>query len=423
MRLRWTARVFAVAVCAGATLAQATEPAEAPLASATLDTSLRAGFWSSSRSLDERRGIGTANVWLRTAADLSESVRVKAEGWAATPRIAGDDRWKGELREAHVTWSGADLDLRAGRQIVVWGRADQINPTSHLASRDYTLLFAEDDDQRRGVAMLRANRYHGDWTFGAYWVPEFRPNVFPRPLLPAGVSYADDDQPDGVRQFGVKLDRSGGAVDWSVSVFDGWDDNPDTAVVSAGPGGVVLQRRHHRIRSLGADAATTVGSYGLRAEAAYVFTENAGGTDPFVRPPSFGLVVGGDRNLFGNTNVSIQYVLLHTRNFRDPRSEPIPYVRAAAVQTALDGNQINRTQMGATLKLTSKWLNDTLEGDVTGVLYKPDGDWLLSTRLRYAFSDAWKGIVGAEWHGGQPDSYFGRLRENNLVFVEVRRGF
>jgi len=421
---RWPAiGLLAATLCSGAGLARAADPDGNFLASATVDTSLRAGFWSSSRSLDDRHGTGTASVWLRAAADLSDSVRVKAEGWAATPRIAGDDRWKGELREAHATWSGSDIDLRAGRQIVVWGRADQINPTSHLASRDYTLLFAEDDDQRRGVTMLRANRYQGDWTLSAYWVPEFRPNVLPRPVLPAGVSYANDDRPDSPLQFAVKLDRSGGAVDWSVSFFDGWDHDPDTAVARVGPGGVILQRRHHRIRSLGADAATTAGGYGLRAEAAYVFTPNADGTDPFVRPPSFALVLGADRNLFGSTNLSVQYVLRHVPNFRDPRSEPVPYIRAAAIQTALDGNQINRTQTGATLKLTSKWLNDTLEGDLTGVLYKPDDDWLLSARLRYAFSDTWKGIAGVEWHGGRSDSYFGRLKENNLVFLEVRRGF
>ena len=54
------------------------------------------------------------------------------------------------------------LDVRAGRQIIAWGRADGLNPTDNLTGEDLTLLAPDDDDRRLGTTALRASYYLGD---------------------------------------------------------------------------------------------------------------------------------------------------------------------------------------------------------------------------------------------------------------------
>ena len=68
----------------------------------------------------------------------------------------------GELREAFVDVRLGRLDLRAGRQIIAWGRADGVNPTDNLSGQDLTLLVPDDDDRRLGTTAVRASYYVGD---------------------------------------------------------------------------------------------------------------------------------------------------------------------------------------------------------------------------------------------------------------------
>ena len=62
-----------------------------------------------------------------------------------------------ELREAYLTYEKGNLDLRVGRQIVVWGVADALRLTDCVSPFDYTEFLAQDyDDIRMPVNSLRA---------------------------------------------------------------------------------------------------------------------------------------------------------------------------------------------------------------------------------------------------------------------------
>ncbi len=71
------------------------------------------------------------------------------------------------------------LDLRIGRQVVVWGTADKFNPTNNLNTLDLSdpLLFGK----ALANNMIRADwNPWGDLIVTAVWVPIFRPAQVPR---------------------------------------------------------------------------------------------------------------------------------------------------------------------------------------------------------------------------------------------------
>src|SRR3954469_24093644 len=71
------------------------------------------------------------------------------------------------------------LDLRIGRQVVVWGSGDKFNPTNNLNTLDLSdpLLFGK----ALGNNMIRADwNPWGDVVLTAVWVPIFRPAQIPR---------------------------------------------------------------------------------------------------------------------------------------------------------------------------------------------------------------------------------------------------
>jgi hypothetical protein len=100
---------------------------EAPLISG----SVSGAWWSGSRSLDDKKGLPDAALWLKTE-PKSSNVSAVVDGWIRNEDLSRDGSTKSRLREAFVGTSAGTVDVRAGRQILVWGRADQINPTDNL---------------------------------------------------------------------------------------------------------------------------------------------------------------------------------------------------------------------------------------------------------------------------------------------------
>jgi hypothetical protein len=385
--------------------------------------SLRGGYWSSSRSLDDREHLGTASVWLKAAPSLGPNAALTLDGWVMNQELVREDETRAELREAYLDLRLGAVDLRVGQQIVAWGRADRINPTDNVTPRDFTLLVPEDDDQRLGGPAVKATYYLGTLSLTGLWLPGFEPHTLPLERPPAGSTLRERVPRWPLGQWAIRIERTGEAFDWSLSYFDGFDLFPDLGLDRITPSGVDLRLRYHRIRVIGADAATTLGRYGLRGEAAYAFTEDARGTDPEVKNPFLFIVVGGDRTFLEDLNINLQYILRVVSRFRDPDEIPDPVQRDVAVQQAALTNQIDRVQHGASLRISRTWWNQTLEGELAGIVSFTRLDVMVRPKLTYAMTDRFKLTVGADVFSGPRGSFFGRLRDNTTAYAEIRYSF
>lgn len=389
----------------------------APLNAAGLTGSLRGGLWSSNRRLDNDRGIAVPSAWLKLDRKLGE-MGVYAEGYLATEDLFGDRRNPSRFREGYVEGRRGNLDLRAGKQIIAWGRTDRLNPTDVLTPRDFTLLAPEIDEDRFGALSVRAAYNLGNTSrLIAVWLPDFQPNVVGLPARP-GVRYATQ-VPDSRRSWALKYDRSGETVDWSVSVFDGFDLAPDLSVVSSTASETTIALRNHRLKMIGADAATTIGSNRYALEVAYLRTEDTRGQDLFVKNP-FLYAVAGVEHDFGDTlSLIVQGFTRHVFSHQNPESGP-EATRTQAIQQAVVSNQFDATQFGVTARLGRKWLNETLEAEIAGSSLLTRRGYSFRPRVLYAVSDSLKLIGGFEWFGGSDKTAFGLLQRNRTLFTEVR---
>lgn len=387
-----------------------------------LSGSLRAGYWSSDRDLNDRHNFTPMSLWLKSTPDLGGGWRLRAEGWVDDDRPLEGESPKAELREALVSWHGDALDFSVGRRIVAWGRADRINPTDVISSRDFTRLFTEDADQRRGNLMATAARSFSDLTATAYWLPELRPNVYPL-AVPAGIVVLDQEGRFDARQFALRLDQTGGRFDWSVSYFDGLDRDPDARIDSVVAGVETIQPLYRRARAIGADFATTIDRFGVRGEVVYRQGDDHSDADTFDKGDALAAVIGVDRDLSDTVNVNVQYLVHHVIEFEDPRIIPDPGVRLLATRAALINNQFTRTQQGASVRVAYSGLNDTLTVELAAVGYFTDGSAALRPKVTYALTDALKVIGGVDLFFGDDETYFGQLRKNRAAYLELRYGF
>lgn len=383
---------------------------------------VRAGYWSSTRSLDAERHLAAGMLWMKTSRRVSSRVSLFAEGWAALrgPLDHGDAT--GELREAFVDVKLGRLDVRAGRQIIAWGRADGVNPTDNLSGQDLTLLVPDDVDRRLGTTAVRGSYYVGDVSFTGVWLPEFRGHEFALPAPPPGVSFVRDGNRWPGDQWAVRVEQTGRAIDWSVSHFRGRDMAPDLGIGAQPDGAPGILLSHHRIRVFGADMTANLGRYGLRAEGAYFATGDVRGSDPFTKNPFVFIVGGVDRTWRGLLNVNAQYLFRHV--LYDPAlPAAADFASVVARQQAILNSQTRGAQHGASFRIAYKWLHETLEAECAAAGYARPRGLTVRPKVVYAVTDDWKALVGAEIFRGETPSLFGLLRQNSTAYLELRWSF
>lgn len=388
-----------------------------------LSSSLRMGYWRSSRNVDDRHDMVPATLWLKEDHSSEAGLGLHAEGWVQSEDLGSASAPEAELREIYLSHSIGEFDVRIGRQIIAWGRADRINPTDNLTSRDLSRLFPDDDDLRRGSAMVRASHALGDNAeLQLYWIPEFRPEVHPLRDHIGPFSIAGDRRPDGVGQGAIKIDGSQHGVDWSVSYFDGFDPTGDLRASRDAARPFDLLREYSRQRTLGADMATVQWGLNLRAEAAYTDFPDRERTDLSKRPFLFA-VMGGDRNFGETINLNLQYILRRVTNHGPPERYRSPYLRGIALINAVESGQRDNNQNGASMRLAWTRPDQLLRAEIFGIQDFSHHDGVLRALVRYEASDALRLSVGYEWNHGEEDTLFGSRRTNNSVFMELRWGY
>jgi hypothetical protein len=388
-----------------------------------LSGSVRADYFSKDKSFSGKTGYAVGSIWATATPQEVAGIRTYFDARLQGQDLTRGSRVSSDLREAYAQTAVGEFDLRVGRQITVWGRADKVNPTDAWSTRDYILLVPNDEDQRLGVASLQATWNHGAYRVIGLWQPEWRSPVLPIPPLPRGISLQNvaPSHPDG--QFGIKLDHSGQGVDWSVSYAHSISRTPDFAIVSQGSPGTSIGLLYRHVEVIGADAAVPVGQYGLRAEIAYTKTGNHGGNDPFAQNNNVFAVFGVERTFAGELNVNAQYLYRRTFDLRDPDSNAAPDIRLLALEERLLSNQLATNTHGASLRINYKVWNETLEMELAGVVWFKNGDTASRPKVTYAFTDRVKGILGGEIHRGPARSFFGQLNRTSTAYAELQFGF
>ena len=387
-----------------------------------LSGSGRSAYFTKDKSFSGNTGYGIASIWATASPKELWGIKTYFDARIQDQNLSRNSRASFDLREGYAQSTFGDIDVRAGRQITVWGRADKINPTDSWTTRDFRLLAPNDEDQRIGVTSLQ-----GTWNVGAYhliglWQPEWRYPGLPTPTLP-GVSFQNVPPANPARQFGLKLDHSGQGTDWSVSYARAIDRTPDLSVLSTGPRGVQLGFLYQKLDVLGADGAVPIGNFGLRGELAYTRTKDHDGNDPLTKNSNLFVVLGCERTFDGVLNVNVQYLYRRTFDFQERKAISNPNTSLLAQQVDILSNQLAQDMHGASLRINYKAFNETLEIELAGVTWFNKSDSAIRPKVTYAISDRLKGILGGEIYHGPADTFFGRLNKTTTAYAELQIGF
>jgi hypothetical protein len=385
--------------------------------------SVRASLWSGSRDLDDAGPVPAVDLWVRGTAKFGDNQSLVADGWLQASDRRSVRNQQARLRELFWKARLGDVDLRIGRQLIVWGRADGINPTDSIGRRHFTQLTTEDADQREGADGVSATYTINErYSLQGVWVPRFRSDVIPFSVGP--MQTLNRVKPASRSQFAVKLDHTGGDVDWSVSYFSGYDRMPDLSIGELSASGIRLDLSSHRVQVLGADFSTNVGDYVVRGEVAWSQRDKDNTASGFFRKRSqLMLVLGGDRNFGDSLNVNLQLFGQWVPDQQDPGQLADMIPRSVAVVQAAINNQSEKFQYGVTYRIAKSWNNDTWQAELSGVHSLTTHGNYVRGSLKHAINDNWRVHVGFENYRGAPETVFGQLRKNSAAYAEVRYVF
>jgi hypothetical protein len=158
-------------------------------------------------------------------------------------------------------------------------------------------------------------------------------------------------------------------------------------------------------------------------EGAYTRTQDTDGNNPYIKNPFFFGVFGVERTFGENLTLNVQTFARQVQHYQSPNDQADPAVRAIAVQQSVANIQYDRHTYGMSARIGKKWLNETLEGELAGIVLLSRKGYVLRPKLTYAWSDAVKLIGGFEYYDGSDKTTYGASEKNKAIFFEGRYFF
>lgn len=376
--------------------------------------------WSGTASIGALVASGTRDLDdkdRRTGLAGRLQFELKAAPWRALiEAAAGSDQLRyndaPHLRQGYVELTRGLFQVRAGRQIIAWGRADRLNPTDNLSPRNLPALVTDIDEDRIGVDSLAFKlQLEERWSLGFTHIPEMRASVLPRSIADLPPQFGGHGL-GGMRADtntnALRLDFAGNSLDGSISLLHGAAINP---AFFSGP---ALGARQPDIRVIGADFSTSLGErWGLRGEAADTRFD---GTPPAGLGDFRYAVLGIERHFDGGWLGLAQFV--HRR--ADQGQAIAPQQALAAALNRAVWFQTEKNSDALYFGLNRAPFEGDLSGDI-GMLQTLDNHgraWFAN--ITYRLDDRWT-LLGRWQHFSGPKlSNLGGLSKDSVVLLELR---
>ncbi|TVR07157.1 MAG: hypothetical protein EA403_00115, partial [Spirochaetaceae bacterium] len=337
----------------------------------------------------------------------------------------------------------------------VWGAGDGVHVVDVLNPLDYTDFVNPRDyiDRKLAHPMALFSIPTGrEATLQLAFSPTFAPDRIPLdgPWVPAEVTAlrsqlaGEQDQlaralfaqyeTAGRRldhlQAGARFTARGAGVDYGLTYHWGFFPTPwidQTAVIAAADAydesgaldndALAAAVRFNRRHLFGVDASTAVGAFTLRAEAAYLLSDDFSGNNPTVQNHRVAWMAGADRSI-GFSNAALNVQLQGEAILQSDRiAQPVPGA-PADIDFDPRGDYRSHTVVA---QLSDRWRNDRVQPELVLIHLWEEEAGAVRPAVEFRLRDDVELVVRGSIFYGNRDTRFGRFRDSG--FVEVSFGY
>ena len=394
--------------------------------------------WSKARLRLElnRQGQFSENVKWKIGGRFDYDAVYDHSGFYA-PDVKRDQRYEFTLRENYLDVSAGDLELRLGRQHVVWGEMVGLFIADVVSARDmreFILPEPELEMLRIPQWAARAEYFMKDMKAELLWVPvpsfdeigkpgipgvrgaagaDFFPYPFPGP---GGTVFLGEEIPSrklSNSNYGARLSALRGGWDMSAFYYHSLDVAPTFyREVIPGPGPAPVfryQAKHDTINQFGGTFAKDIGGeFVLKGEATYTKGRQFNVTR--ITQPN-GLV--GQNTL--------DYALGLDFSFPEDRRLNLQFFQR--IYMAHDPDTLQDKHESLVTALLEGKLVGNFEGRALLVHSLNRSEWLFRPRIAWKFQKDWRLLFGVDIFSGPASGQIGRFDNNDRVYTELRYTF
>lgn len=336
------------------------------------------------------------------------------------------DAYKTQIRFDDVYIQGSllnNLDMKLGRQIVIWGKSDSIRITDVINPLDNRLPGLTDiEDLRLPTTMLKLDYYLGDWEFSAMAIAESRIMIEAPPRSEFfNVDGLFAGAPDPFLEL-VEPDNSFDNMQYAFAangIFSGWDLSFYAADVldqkwhfDKELGSVPLSDMNRvvsKVKMAGSALNIAYGSWLLKGEVAYLNGVRYNSTTDAKN--RLDALLGFDYMGFKDTVISVEVANRHIYDYESQMEVQVDYVEKDELQTAL--------------RYTKNFLNDTL--DFSTLLTMFGDSWQNGGFGRiwfeYDIVDALNAEFGYVEYIGGDKPFLDINKDNDRFFANIKYSF
>lgn len=326
-----------------------------------------------------------------------------------------------ELKELYVHLYGNFLDLRVGKQQVIWGKADGMFITDLVSPKNLTDFLTRDiSELRLSVTGAKADFFLGSHRLELVYLPIFTPT-----LLPASDSiwYAAKELPVVLTMEEASLPEPSldnaeyfARYSWTGSIADiqllggwFWNDTPIPAIrdreITPGVGltGITIRPEYYRSAFTGFAVSAPAGPLMLKAEAAANMHQRLS-ADIGVEPEGWRekntilYMAGAEGSLLGAT-VSVQAMQDIVLDYEESLS------REELITTA-------------TLAVSRLFFNETVKSEILWYAGLNEMDSMIKPQLTWMPGNGFQAAAGG-WFFLGDEGQFGQYSDNNGIFMSA----
>ena len=323
-----------------------------------------------------------------------------------------------QLRKAYLRGRlTKKLDLKVGRQIVVWGKSDNIRVTDILNPLDLREPGLTDlEDLRLPVTMTRLDFYHGKWGISGIAVhehrynkmPEYGSDFYPSPFPP----FPEEEPSHRIENTEFAFSANGIFTGWDISFYyaNFYDDEPHLELFP------YPATHHSRISMYGSAFNIAHGNWLLKTEAAFFdgirFSDSPLRMPPYINLKTYSrldLLAGVEYSGFTDTYVSIEAVNRYYTDFNR--------------EAELSGEEENSFQTA--LRISRDFLNETLNLTFLALVYAPTGDdgALFRLTAEYDLTDNIEVTGGIVDYKSGDLFEFSKIGNNDRLYMNIKYSF
>ena len=324
-----------------------------------------------------------------------------------------------ELDEVYLQGSlSGNMDLKAGRQIVVWGRSDNIRITDVLNPLDLRWPGLVDIEKLRlPVTMSKLDYYYKNWSISGIALhevrynenPEFGSDFFPGSQPLPGRESPDEGFDIDNTQFAASLNGFFQGWDISFYVADIYAQNGHISPISRVPA-PQFEVKHSRIKMLGGAFNIALGNWLLKAETAF-FDGFEFSNTPDKDYARLDGMAGVEYSGISDATITLDIANRHLFDFDNRLKDSPDFQKEDLFEWAL--------------RITKPYLNDTLKLTFLANTFGPTGDDGAVQRFtaEYDYTDSIQLTGGVVfYHSGDLRRTMG-IGDNDRLFLDVQYNF